>query len=355
MDGEEFAFPVIRRELGGARYRSGFMLAVMTDWHYAPYLGLYGGLQRGHGIAAARLRDRPEHASLVYACIGRETRWDWQVDDRYTYLARMLRDLRLGPAPVVVQLRTCAASRDTADDDNRFELAAGVLTALAGTGDLRAREARRDYVRAGIRWIEALESLCYEWPVGWWDDLWEIAAARIAAEHASHVLPWGQPWQRWRGRDRRLDTVPGGAGRDRPRARTCRTDLAAASDDELVGHLLVPGASRGSIAAVLRHIGRRGHPVPRLLDVVEQLALGRPPGLFGALRAQGRLVVPLARAWAADPDRPLFLDAPHLLAEHGDGRDIPVLLAALDRPPTGGAAKPGSPDAVAVGIPTVSR
>ncbi|WP_345638087.1 hypothetical protein [Rugosimonospora acidiphila] len=303
----------------------------MMDWHYSPYLGLYGGLQRGHGTAAARLRDRPEHASLVYACIGRDTRWDRQVDDRYTYLARLLRDLRLDPAPVVAQLRACAAPPGPDDDDNRFELAAGVLTALAGTGDLQAREALRDYIRDGTRWIETLEGLCDEWPVDWWDDLWETAAARIDAEHAPQLWPHSQPWQRWYGRDRRLDTVLDAAGRDRPRARTRRTDLAAASDDELVGHLLAPGAGRGSIAAVLRHIRCRGHPVPQLLDVAERLALARPPGLLGALGAQGRLVVPLARAWASDPDHPLFLDAPHLLAQHGDVQDIPVLLAALDR------------------------
>src|SRR5207245_1089563 len=74
-----------------------------------------------------------------------------------------------------------------------------------------------------------------------------------------------------------------------------------------------------------------GRPVPELLDLVEHLAPVRPVGLFGALRALGPLVVPSARAWAADPDHPLFGDAGRLLADHADERDIPLLLAALER------------------------
>jgi hypothetical protein len=93
----------------------------------------------------------------------------------------------------------------------------------------------------------------------------------------------------------------------------------------------VSDTGRGDTVAVLRQIRDRGRPVPELLDVVERLAPARPPGLFGALRAQGPSVVRQARAWSADPDHPLFCDAPHLLAEHGDERDIPVLLAALDQ------------------------
>ena len=73
------------------------------DWHYAPYRSLRGALQRGSGIAVARLHAQPEQAQLVYECTSRDTRWDWQVDDRYTYLARLLRDLNLEPAPLVEQ------------------------------------------------------------------------------------------------------------------------------------------------------------------------------------------------------------------------------------------------------------
>lgn len=306
------------------------------DWRYAPYRSLRGALQRGHGIAVARLRDRPEHARLVYECTSRDTRWDWQVDDRYTYLARLLRDLRLDPTPLVAQLRAGGPSpswpqRESDDDDNRFHLAVGVLDALARTGNAQARDALRGYVHDGVRWIDALETLTQEWPVEWWDDLWETAAGRVEAQDASQLWPNGEPWQRWHGRDSRLDAVLDAAGGDRPTAQRRRTDLATASDAELVELLRVAGPDRRTVISVLLQIRRRGHPVPELLDLVEHLAPTRPAGLFGALRALGPLIAPSARGWAADPDHPLFRDAPHLLAEHADEQDIPVLLAALDR------------------------
>src|SRR5690349_16264504 len=69
------------------------------DWRYARYHSLRGALQRGRGLAVAQLRYQPEHADLVYECTSRDTRWDWQVDARCTYLARLLRNTRLDPAP----------------------------------------------------------------------------------------------------------------------------------------------------------------------------------------------------------------------------------------------------------------
>ena len=306
------------------------MLAVMTHWQYEPYLSLHGGLQRGQGFAVAWLRDNPDRASLVYTCANRDTRWDRQVDDRYTYLARLLRNLRLDLAPLIAQLRSCGPRPDP-DDTNRFELAAGILRTLARTGDNRARDALRDYVRDGLYWIDVLESLPDEWPVDWWDDLNETAAARLTPRHASKLLPGSQPWQRWLGRNPRLDVILDIAARDRAEPRARRTDLAAASDADLIAALVAPGTGRPEMAAVLRQIRNRDRPVPELLDVVELLATVNPLGLFGALRAQAGLVVPQARAWAANPDHPLFLDAPHLLAEHGDERDMPLLLAALDQ------------------------
>ena len=81
----------------------------------------------------------------------------------------------------------------------------------------------------------------------------------------------------------------------------------------------------------LHQIRRRARPVPDLLEAVEQLAAEWQPGLFGALRVLGPQVLPAARSWAADTEHPLFDAAAHLLAEHGEEQDIPLILAALDR------------------------
>ncbi|WP_203901341.1 hypothetical protein [Virgisporangium aliadipatigenens] len=303
------------------------------SWHYAPHRSLRGALQRGRGLAVARLRDRPEDARLVYECTGRDARWDWQVDARCTYLARLLRDLRLDPAPLVAQLRACGPylglQPDPTDDDNQFDLAVGILATLARAGEEQPRAALRGYVREGVRWLDALTALADQWPVEWWDDLWETAAGRIDAADPAELWPDEQPWRSWRGRDRRLDAALASAVRCRPAARAHRTDLATASDAQLLA-LLHTSTDTGTLNLVLGRIRHQGRPIPEILDLVDRLAPARPAGLFGALRALGPQVTPPARAWAADPDHPLFRDAPHLLAAHGDEQDIPVLLAALD-------------------------
>ena len=74
---------------------------------------------------------------------------------------------------------------------------------MARTGNVQAYEALRQYVQDGVRWIDALQTLTHQWPVELWDDLWETAAGRIKAEDAAQLLPNGEPWQRWRGRDPR--------------------------------------------------------------------------------------------------------------------------------------------------------
>ncbi|MEU8008886.1 hypothetical protein [Micromonospora parva] len=306
------------------------------EWHYAPYRTGLGALQRGLGSAVAWLQGQPDHGHMVYTCTSRDTRWDWQVDDRYTYLARLLHDLRLDPAPLVAQLRACGPYRpwpqtDPTDDDNQFNLAVGVLEALARKGNTQAHETLRGYVRDGIRWIDALTTLASSWPTEWWDDLWETAATRIRSEDVAEILPTSEPWLRWRGRDPRIDSVLNAAQRSRKDAEGRRVDLSTTSDAELIALLQAPGTGRAVKVTALHQIRRRARPVPDLLDAVEQLAAERQAGLFGALRVLGPQVLPAARGWAADPEHPLFDAAAHLLAEHGEEQDIPSILAALDR------------------------
>jgi hypothetical protein len=296
------------------------MLPLMTTdgaasadgWDYAPYRSTRGALQRGRGLAVARLRDRPERAELVYECTSRDTRWSRQVDARCGYLARLLRDLRLDPAPLIAQLRACGPYRglraDPTDDDNQFDLAVGILAALARAGEERPHEALRGYVRDGVRWLDALTALPALWPVEWWDDLWGSAAERIDTADPAELWPDEQPWRRWRGRDRRLDAALDAAVRRRPDARAHRTHLAAASDAQLLELLRSTSTDAGALNLVLGAIRHRGRPVPEILELVDRLAPVRPAGLFGVLRALG-----------PEP------------AAHGDQQDVPVLVAALDR------------------------
>ncbi|MGC5021350.1 hypothetical protein [Micromonospora sp. DT47] len=306
------------------------------SWHYAPYRSLYGALELGRGVAVARLRHQRQRAELVYQCCGRDTRWDWQTDSRSTYLARLLRDLRLDVAPLIAQLHACGPYRawlesDPSDEDNQFDLAVGVLTTLARAGGGQAREALRRYIHNGVRWIDALTTLTVEWPVEWWDDLWETAAMRVGVGDTAQLWPSEHPWSRWRGRDARLDAVLGAAVRSRSPGCVRRVSLTDASDADLIALLRSTDTDAAAMGLALGQIRHRGRPIPELLDIVERLAPARPAGLFGALRTLGPQVLPLARAWAADADHPLFRNAPHLLAEQGDEQDIAVLFAALDQ------------------------
>src|SRR4051812_27042796 len=88
------------------------------SWHYESPRTLAGALQRGLGRGAHDAADDPAAPGLVMDCIRRDHRWDWQVDEREVYLARLVRDLRLPAAPIAAQL--FSAPPDDLDDDNAF-------------------------------------------------------------------------------------------------------------------------------------------------------------------------------------------------------------------------------------------
>src|SRR5262245_30399842 len=97
-----------------------------TDgWHYASVNTVSGALQRGLGRGAHQVASTPDAPDLVTACLRRDYRWDWQVDERDVYLARLVRDLRMPIAPITAQLRD--APPPDSDDDNVFAVALGVF------------------------------------------------------------------------------------------------------------------------------------------------------------------------------------------------------------------------------------
>ncbi|MFJ9691949.1 hypothetical protein [Kitasatospora sp. NPDC101183] len=113
----------------------------MTEWTHghASAASLLGLVQRGRGLGALMAaEDLAAAAGVVYECIRRDWRWDTQTDDRYLYLARLIRDLELPLGPVVELLAA-------GDEDTRYR-AGSVLELLVLGGSEEARAALPGFV-----------------------------------------------------------------------------------------------------------------------------------------------------------------------------------------------------------------
>ncbi|MFJ9518056.1 hypothetical protein ACIRPK_07285 [Kitasatospora sp. NPDC101801] len=284
----------------------------MSDDDTMPYSRLNtlaGLLQRGRGFGARAALQNPQAAApLVYDAIRRDWRWD-STDDRALYLARLLRDLKLSPAPVVDLLT---------GSQEQCGRAVHVLVLLAVGGCDEAREALRRYVREGAHWVSALESLSHRWPLEWWEDLGEVARARIGAEAER---PWlTEPWTRF------------GIEVEGPDPGPIPLDLTGLSDGELLDLLAAPDLGASGRVNVLRELCRRD-PVEGLLPLVP--SLGTPDGrrpvpwLRRAVDRLGALAVPAARRWVCD-ERPWLAGlGADVLADHPGPEAIPALVSEL--------------------------
>ncbi|MEV7559862.1 hypothetical protein [Streptomyces sp. NPDC089795] len=234
---------------------------------YASHDGLEGLLQRGRGLGAIRASQDPyEAAAFVYDGIRRDWKWDEQTDTRYLYQARLIQDLELSPTPVVDQL---------AGDEGEWSRAADVLELLALAGSHEAREGLRAYVRQGEHWGRVLESIADSWPAAWWEDLGDVALARIG-EGEQEAVGSREPWSRF-GID-----VPGSPLPPRP-------SLDGLSDAELLVLLATDGAEPQTKIDALRALTGR-EPAEGLIPLVPSLGTGyggRP--LPFLRRAVGRL------------------------------------------------------------------
>ncbi|MET7370795.1 hypothetical protein ABZS61_34020 [Streptomyces sp. NPDC005566] len=276
---------------------------------YARHDTLEGLLQRGRGLGAERARCDPEAAvPFVYDGIRRDWKWDYQSDTRYLYQARLIRDLKLSPMPVVDQL---------AGDEEECSRAAGVLELLALAGSDEAREGLRAYIREGKRWVPVLESVADYWPAEWWEDLGDVARARIGGEED---LPWSfEPWSRFG------IEVPGRRFPPRP-------SLGGLSDEELLALLAASGTEFSMKIDALRALAVRD-PAEGLIPLVP--SLGTPDGrrslplLRRAVDRLGALAVPAARGWAVDGREWLARLGADVLADHPRPEALPVLVAEL--------------------------
>ncbi|MEV0398257.1 hypothetical protein [Polymorphospora rubra] len=326
-------------------------------WYYAGRRTFAGALQRGLGRGAHRAMVDPAAPDLIAHCLRRDHRWDWQVDDRAVYLARLVRDLEMPVEPIADRLFTAPAEPD--DHDNEFENTLEVLEALGRAGASGVVDGLRRYIRDGERWLDVLEEVAASWPSEWWEDLYPGVAGRLAS--AAHQPLWrSPPWTAWAARDARIAAWIDAARRPVP-----PRPFADQSTATLLARLREPvhGPDR---KAILRELRRRP-PEPALLELVDDLLADDPgPALPAAIRQLGPAALPAARDWAATPEHPLTWTALRILAAHGDDTDAATLIAGLDwldsRPDdlcgydvlVGGLARIGGPTAVEV-VPRLGR
>ncbi|MEH0933925.1 hypothetical protein [Micromonospora psammae] len=295
--------------------------ATKPVWYYDSPTTFTGSLQRGLGRGAYRALRDPAAPQAVSACVKRDYRWDWLVDERALYLARLVRDLAL-PVPPLLNL---LQEHTVDDDDNAFDNTLEVLEALGRAGDRHAIDGLRRYVRDGPRWVDVLHTIAGDWPRELWDDLLPVARTRLAqGDHADRVLWRSRPWRDWAAVDEQLAA---GVAEFQPRSAP-RRPLEQQSTEDLLTALRTSSTDRQK--AALRELNLRG-PQPGLLPIVDELPAAELHGPLGrAIRMLGPQALPLARAWATPPIHAMVWTASLVLAKHGDDSDLPALLAAWD-------------------------
>jgi hypothetical protein len=242
------------------------------------------------------------------------------VDEREVYLARLVRDLGLPVSPIAAQL--CSAPWEEFHEDNAFDVALGVLEALARSGSDTAVDAVRGYVADGGGWLSALQTVARSWPVEWWDDLRSVARVRLGATGGERPRWRSLPWTRWADSDERI-AAEVRAFSDRPQA---PRPFADTSGPALLGLLRDPETDRCLVLDELR----RRPPDPLLLELVEDLPVSGLNAFAVELERLGLTALPAARRWAAVPEHSLRWTALRLLAAHGDSGDTRLLIEGLE-------------------------
>ena len=300
---------------------------------YASAVTFRGQLQRGRGIAARRAPAERGADAVVYECVIRDPRWDRQTDDRAGYLAGLIRDLDLSLAPVEQHLATFDG-----EDAEGVGLALDVLALLPLAGRRDAAPIVWRYAARGKHWQTVLESITGSGAWQKFPELWDGLGADIAASHDDDQLKdaiWvAEPWAtfaRSQPRIRRLLEEARALQRPtRPVGRPpgWQQKMRGAPIEALLAAVAAGGPER---RRALAELGRLGEDL--VLDLAEDPGLrnaaGWIPGMSPALRSLGPTAVQRARRWAQGADSMLAQFGEQVLAEHGQDRDIPVLLAAL--------------------------
>ncbi|MFE2019132.1 hypothetical protein ACFW9O_13955 [Streptomyces sp. NPDC059499] len=190
-----------------------------------------------------------------------------------------------------------------------------VLLALAGSGD--ARDGLLRYVREGEHWARVLESLSASWPSQWWEDLGDIARARIGAEPE---LPWrSEPWTRFGIEVQSCPFVP-------------RPSLNGLSTAELLALLADTRTEGNAKVDALRALNAR-EPAVELIPLVPSLGMAngrRPlPLLRRAVERLGTLALPAAQDWVQEDQGWLAQLGADVMADHPGPEALPGLVQEL--------------------------
>lgn len=281
---------------------------------------LHGRLQRGRGCAARRAAVAPGVGELVYDCVCHDPRWE-ALEARGLYYARLVVDLELATGPIAGHLFDPVDH--LYDDDGRTDLAIDVLAHLVLLGRRDAAAPLRRYAAEGRNWYAALQALVDLDDPDLADGLGGIAATRCDDGDLAWLCGAGGAVTRAWARDHPSIAA---ARRPEPRPKNPRPPLAARSDADLAA-LAVGGGDR--VTAAILELGRRRSP--RVLGLVEELMPrgGHDGPLCWALRDLGDGALARARIWTAER-RSYFDVGIDVLAAHGTGDDVPMLLGALD-------------------------
>ena len=348
--------------------------AESSSWlaSWAPPESRRGALQRGRGDGfRAALAGGSEAAAEVVGCVLADPRWDSQVESRDDHYARLLLALAADLTPIAARLAELAddASLDLSD----VWLPLGVCGELAARGHPGAREILAGLVARTRLWRPCLDALA---SAGGADLIAAVVSPADAAAFVARAAPTelahavdliAAPWATWAAQ---LPTLrPLLLRRDAERRASCSPPVAldpALSAAALLAIELPPrrmheladlldarrdAATTAALLAVattpthparataLRLLGRRAC-VDLLDDATAYLraeaAPGAPRATHGSLRGgylqylerlPAAVVLPLARAWFAEP-WPLSLAAGGIFERHATAEDRPVLVAA---------------------------
>ncbi|MEU0388504.1 HEAT repeat domain-containing protein [Streptomyces chartreusis] len=349
----------------------------MFDPVIAPSGTLLGLLQRGRGDGTlhALTAPRPEALAALNACVLRDPRHDWQVENRSLYYARLFLDLNGELDAVEAHLFDAEDVLDT--DESRTGLALAVLGHLASYGRRDALELLRRYAAHGSNWAWALDELALRdddaglralaapvlarfpadpegdaelaaavrdafeprpWRL-WAEDPRESVATRVRAAHETGSF------DRWQRQMRPAGPRPGwsvqavfewaqqglerGAALHVPAAR-CLTAVAGPEDRAEIIQAAKDGGD-GARCTALRYLADGNDP--DALGLIEDaVATGSTVVADAAVDAFERMrslaAVDQARGWARRPDA-LGAAAGRVLACRGGAQDRDLVLAAL--------------------------